>query len=316
MNDSRHIPVMRDEVLALLAPAAGARIVDGTFGAGGYALAILGAADCVDYAIDRDPDALAAGRELALRHPGRLHLLHGRFAEMERLLAEFDIERVDGVALDLGVSSMQLDAAWRGFSFQADGPLDMRMELVGPDAAEFVNQASEDELARVIHVYGEERRARAVARAIVAARRRQPIGRTGELAEIVAGVVGRGAGRLHPATRTFQALRIQVNDELAELARGLAAAERMLAPAGRLVVVSFHSLDDREVKRFLQARSGTAAGASRHRPAAETPTPSFELPFRGAKRPTEEECRLNPRARSARLRAAVRTAAPALQVAA
>jgi 16S rRNA (cytosine1402-N4)-methyltransferase len=316
MSAARHEPVMRAELLAELAPAAGEHFVDGTFGAGGYAVAILEAADCVVFGIDRDPDAIAEGRRLAARYGGRLHLLAGRFAEMERLLAEQGVRQVNGVALDLGVSSMQLDQGSRGFSFQADGPLDMRMEQAGPDAAAFVNGAREDEIARVIHVYGEERRARAVARAIVAARAERPIERTAELAEIVARAVGKGSGRIHPATRTFQALRIHVNDELAELAAGLRAAERLLAPAGRLVVVSFHSLEDREVKRFLRARSG-GAGTSRHLPpTAEPPPVSFRLPFRGAKRPSQEECRRNPRARSARLRAAVRTDAPALEAAA
>jgi 16S rRNA (cytosine1402-N4)-methyltransferase len=221
------------------------------------------------------------------------------------------------VVLDLGVSSMQIDDPGRGFSFQQDGPLDMRMEQVGPDAAEFVNQAGEAELADIIHVYGEERRARAVARAIVEARREAPIRRTGELARIVARVVGR-RGRLHPATRTFQALRIHVNDELGQLARGLAAAERLLAPEGRLVVVSFHSLEDREVKRFLGTRSGAGASVSRHLPVPEQKLlpATFKLLFRGVKRPSEKECARNPRARSARMRAAIRTDAPALEVAA
>jgi len=312
VTGARHIAVMRDEVLAALAPADGARIVDGTFGAGGYALAILGAADCVVYGIDRDPRAIAEGRGLASRYPGRLRLICGRFADMERLVGALGVETVDGVALDLGVSSTQLETPERGFSFQHDGPLDMRMDEVGPDAADFVNSAGEAELAEIIHVYGEERRARAIARAIAAARRRAPIRGTAELAEIVARVIGR-AGRLHPATRTFQALRIHVNDELGQLARGLEAAERLLAPAGRLVVVSFHSLEDREVKRFLGARSGVEPSASRHLPPRAAAHPAtFKLLFRGAKKPTAAECANNPRARSARLRAAVRTDAPAL----
>ncbi|MDP6708279.1 MAG: 16S rRNA (cytosine(1402)-N(4))-methyltransferase RsmH [Alphaproteobacteria bacterium] len=314
---ARHEPVMRDEVLAALAPADGEQYVDGTFGAGGYALAILGAADCLVYGIDRDPDVLGAAEPLRRANAGRLELIAGRFAEMDRLLAERKVAAVDGVALDLGVSSMQIDDPARGFSFQKDGPLDMRMEQVGTDAAEFVNHASETELADVIHVYGEERRARAVARAIVKARREGPIRRTGELAEIVARAVGR-SGRLHPATRTFQALRIHVNDELGQLARGLAAAERLLAPAGRLVVVSFHSLEDREVKRFLGRRSGRGSAVSRHLPPPEESpaAPTFRLLFRGVKRPTAAECARNPRARSARMRAAVRTEAPALEAAA
>ncbi len=313
--EAGHEPVMLREVLAALAPADGEHHVDGTFGAGGYALAILGAAGCVVYGIDRDPHAATLGARLQAEFPDRFYFLAGRFAAMGELLADRAARGVDGVVLDLGISSMQVDEPERGFSFQSDGPLDMRMEQVGPDAAEFVNHASATELADVIHFYGEERRARAVARAIVEARREAAIQRTGELARIVARVVG-GAGRgarLHPATRTFQALRIHVNDELGQLARGLEAAERLLAPDGRLVVVSFHSLEDREVKRFLGSRSGSAPTVSRHLPPPdrEPATPTFKLLFRGVKRPSEDECARNPRARSARMRAAVRTAAPA-----
>ncbi len=306
-----HTPVMLREVLEALAPHDGGIYLDGTFGAGGYSLAILEAADCRVIAIDRDPEAIARGAELEPRFGGRLTTVEGRYGEMDRLSAAQGAERLDGVALDLGVSSMQLDQAERGFSFRADGPLDMRMDADGGamTAADVVNNLPEADLADILRRYGEERRARAVARAIVAAR---PITRTLELAAIVRRVVRKGPDGIDPATRTFQALRIYVNDELGELERGLAAAERALAPGGRLAVVSFHSLEDRAVKRFLQARSGRAPRASRHQPeGAAPPAPSFEPIFRNARRPEEAECRRNPRARSARLRAAQRTAAPA-----
>ncbi len=317
MSGFSHEPVMRDEVLAALAPKDGESFVDGTFGAGGYSVAILGAAACVVYGIDRDGAALAAAWPLVEQHGGRLELISGRFADMDRLLGERGVDAVNGVALDLGVSSMQIDDPERGFSFAKDGPLDMRMERVGEAASAIVNNASEAELGDIIHVYGEERRARRVARAIVQARQQAPIERTGQLAEIVARAVGRARGRssrIHPATRTFQALRIRVNDELGQLVRGLAAAERLLAPAGRLAVVSFHSLEDREVKRFLRRRTSPPPAPSRHLPALAPADfkPSFKLLFGGAKKPSEAECRRNPRARSARLRAAVRTEAPAL----
>ncbi len=307
-----HTPVMVREVLDALAPADGETYVDGTLGAGGTARALLEAADCTVWGLDRDPLALRLGTALTRRFPGRLHVLHGRFADMERLLGERSVAAVNGVTLDLGPSSMQLDDGSRGFSFRLDGPLDMRMESSGMSAAEVVNGADEATLADIISRYGEERRARAVARAIVAARRRAPIERTGELAAIVATVVRRAPGGVHPATRTFQALRIHVNDELGELARGLGAAERLLAPQGRLVVVCFHSLEDRRVKRFLTRRSGTTPRPSRHQPeAGDSPPPSFRLVFKGARKPRAAEVAANPRARSARLRAAVRTAAPA-----
>lgn len=308
-----HTPVLLDDIVAALAPRDREIYVDGTFGAGGYTRALLESARCTVFAIDRDPAALAAGRALARAYPGRLTLIEGRFGDMERLLAREGIAQVAGIALDLGVSSMQLDRAERGFSFRLDAPLDMRMGPAGPSAAEVVNTAPEAELARIIRVYGEERRARTVARAIVAARQEKPIARTGELAEIVRRVVRPTRPGLDPATRTFQALRIEVNDELGELARALEAAERLLAPEGRLAVVSYHSLEDRAVKTFLAERSGRLPGASRHRPAAATkkPQPTFRLITRRPQRPTPEEVARNPRARSARLRAAVRTAAPA-----
>ena len=307
---ARHIPVLLQPVLAALRPIDGGIYVDGTFGAGGYATALLAAARCRVYGIDRDPAAIAVGRALAEVAAGRLELLEGRFADMPALLDAAGVAVVDGVALDLGVSSMQLDQAERGFSFREDGPLDMRMSGRGTSAAEVVNQTEERELADIIFKFGEERHSRRVARAIVRARIQTPITRTLQLAEIVAGTVPRDPG-LHPATRTFQALRIYVNDELGELARGLAAAERLLKPSGRLAVVSFHSLEDRLVKRFLLMRSGEAPRPSRHAPAsAATMRPSFRLLSRSAVRPTTAEIAANPRARSARLRAAERTEAP------
>jgi 16S rRNA (cytosine1402-N4)-methyltransferase len=303
--EGRHLPVMLKEVLEALAPRAGGRYVDGTFGAGGYTRGILEAADCEVYAIDRDPAALAAGQALARHYEGRLFLLEGCFGEMDLLLRAAGVESVDGVALDIGVSSMQLDEAGRGFSFRFDGPLDMRMGAEGPSAAEVVNGLDEGELADILFRYGEERQARRIARAITAARSRAPITRTLQLADIVRGAVRGGKGQaIDPATRSFQALRIYVNDELGELERGLAAAETLLAPGGRLVVVSFHSLEDRIVKSFLKEKSG-GEGGSRHLPqAAFASAPSLELLFKGALKPGPEEIRVNPRARSARLRAA------------
>ncbi len=308
-----HIPVLVHEVVAILRPRDGAIFVDGTFGAGGYSRALLDAAPCRVWGIDRDPDAIAAGRVLEDAYAGRLQLRQGRFGDMEAILGAEGVSRVDGVALDLGVSSMQLDRAERGFSFRAEGPLDMRMERTGPDAATLVNTLPESELADIIYRYGEERRSRRVARAIVAARSRKRIETTAELAEIVRRAVGASHDGIDPATRTFQALRIYVNDELGELHNGLRAAERLLAPGGRLAVVAFHSLEDRVVKAFLRARSGAAPRGSRHLPeptGAGDAAPSFTLLSRQPITPTEEEVASNPRARSARLRAAERTAAP------
>lgn len=308
-----HTPVLLREVIEALAPVDGGVYVDGTFGAGGYSRAILEAAECTVWGIDRDPAAVARGTPLAERFRGRLRLLKGRFGDIERLLARHGVAAVNGVALDLGISSLQLADPERGFSFQGDGPLDMRMEPTGATAADVVNGEDEATLAGILAEYGEERRARAIARAILAARREAPILRTARLAAIVAGVVRRSPCGVHPATRTFQALRIYVNDELGELDRGLVAAERLLAPAGRLAVVSFHSLEDRPVKQFLSRRTGDAPRPSRHRPPAarDEPEPSFRALFRGACKPGEAEIARNPRARSARLRAAVRTDAPA-----
>ena len=311
MTDSPHVPVMLAEVLAALAPRDGEIVVDGTFGAGGYTTALLTAAACRVIAIDRDPTAIARGRELAHRWDGRLDIVEGRFGELSAALASCGVERIDGLALDIGVSSMQLDQADRGFSFAKDGPLDMRMGASGPTAADLVNTTAEADLANLVYRYGEERMSRRVAHAIVEARRAEPFSRTVQLAAVVRRAVPKSKDGIDPATRTFQALRIAVNDELGELERALAAAERVLAPGGRLAVVTFHSLEDRVVKDFLKARSGAAAQPSRHLPAASAaPPPSFTLLSRKAIRPSAEECARNPRARSAKLRAALRTEAP------
>jgi len=303
-----HVPVMAAEVVAALAPADGEVMVDGTFGAGGYSRALLQAADCRVFAIDRDSRAIAMGQAMAASHMGRLVLLHGRFGQMDRLLAAREVAAVDGVALDLGVSSRQLDDPTRGFSFQADGPLDMRMQAEGESAADVVNGASEVELVDLLRRYGEEPQARRIARAIVEARAARRIERTAELAELVERTIGRGQ-RLHAATRTFQALRIQVNEELGELQRGLAAAGRLLRPGGRIAVVSFHSLEDRIVKRVLQ--SPREQGSRHLPPQPGRPAPCFQPLFRGVRKPSVAEMARNPRARSARLRAASRTTAPA-----
>jgi 16S rRNA (cytosine1402-N4)-methyltransferase len=300
-----HVPVMLDEVLATLRPRAGATYLDATFGGGGYAAAILAAADCTLWAIDRDPDAIARGAALAARHPGRLHLVHARFGDMLQSLATRGVTQLDGVVMDLGVSSFQLDEAERGFSFRADGPLDMRMGRDGPTAAELVNTLPEDELARIISEFGEERHARRVARAIFRARAEAPIETTARLAEIVRRAVPRDPSGIDGATRSFQALRIAVNDELGEVERGLAAAMELLSPGGRLVVVAFHSLEDRLVKRAMAEAAGRSGGASRHDPASLLPRgqPDFDLITPRALRPGEAETAANPRARSARLRA-------------
>lgn len=307
-DDGRHVPVLRDQVLAALAPSPGETHVDGTFGAGGYTRALLAAGARV-IAFDRDPDAIAEGRALEAEAEGRLTLVPERFSSLEHALAERGVAAVDGVTFDVGVSSMQLDRAGRGFSFQADGPLDMRMEQAGPSAADFVNEADEAEIADVLFTLGEERQSRRVARAIVAAR---PITRTVQLAAVVRKALGyREHEKKDPATRTFQALRIHVNRELGELEDGLAAAERVLKPGGRLAVVSFHSLEDRIVKQFLRQRSGAGSAGSRHRPAAvHGPAPSFDMVGRPVRADEAEQAR-NPRSRSATLRSARRTAAAA-----
>jgi 16S rRNA (cytosine1402-N4)-methyltransferase len=302
--------VLLDAVVHALAPRDGAVYIDGTFGAGGYSAALLTMARCRVVGIDRDPAALRRGAALAAAHSGRLQLIEGRFGDMERLVAAASPGPIAGVALDLGVSSLQLDAAERGFSFRLDGPLDMRMGETGESAADLVARLSEDELERLIRSLGEERFARRVARTIDEARQRAPIRRTGELAEIVRKAVPTREPGLDSATRTFQALRIAVNDELGELDRGLAGAERLLTPGGRLAVVSFHSLEDARVKSFLRERSDGAA-ISRHMPAPlPAGPPSFRLLGRRAVRPEADEVVRNPRARSARLRAAERSSAP------
>ena len=315
----RHIPVLLRQAMAALAPRDGGAYIDATFGAGGYSRALLEAADCRVLAIDRDPHAMREGRALAEAYPGRLTLVEGTFGALEAMALKHGFAPCDGVVFDLGLSSMQLDDAGRGFSFLRDGPLDMRMSGAGPSAAELVNELGEGELAAILKTYGEERRARAIARRIVAARAHRRLARTGELAELVRAVLGSGrGGDKHPATRTFQALRIAVNDELQELARALVGAEALLRPGGLLVVVSFHSLEDRIVKQFMRTRAGRRPRPSRHAPTASTPSsdeqesaPSFQIVNPRAVSPTKEELKANPRARSATLSRAERTAAPA-----
>lgn len=304
-----HVPVMLEEVMAALGPRDDAIYVDGTFGGGGYATALLSRAHCTVFGIDRDRAAIARGVALSERFEGRLMLMHGCFSEMDALLATRGVTKADGIALDLGVSSFQLDDSARGFAFGHDGPLDMRMDAnQGESAADLVNTLSEASLADILKRYGEEKRAKHLARVIVASR---PIARTSELAEIVQRSLGRGAGRIHPATRTFQALRIAVNDELLELERGLVAAERVLKPTGRIAVVSFHSLEDRIVKQFLAERTGRVGRGSRHAPAQDsTNEPSFRDVGKNPTQPGTDEVRANPRARSARLRVAERSHAP------
>ncbi len=304
-----HLPVMLAEVLEALKPRDGEHYIDGTFGGGGYARAILEACDCRVLGIDRDPEAIARGEKLVALYPGRLTLVHGEFSQMDRLLANVGEDGTNGVVLDLGVSSFQFDEPARGFSFRADGPLDMRMSLSGVSAADIVNSEDEKTLADIIARYGEERQARRIARAIVAAR---PLTRTVELAELVSRTLGPAAARqpIHPATRTFQALRIHVNDELGELTRALEAATRALKPQGRLGVVSFHSLEDRIVKRFFTQHSAAAPRTSRHAPqASHAAAPLYRLLGSRPQIPDETEIANNPRARSAKLRAGERLAA-------
>lgn len=300
---SGHLPVMLHEVIEALAPRDGAHYVDGTFGGGGYSSAILEAADCRVLGIDRDPAAIARGQALVERFGGRLTLVQGEFSRMD----EFT-HQSDGVVLDLGVSSFQFDEPARGFSFREDGPLDMRMSLEGESAADVVNTVDERTLTLIISRYGEEKNARRIARAIIAAR---PVTGTAQLAAIVSEAQGPAALRhaIHPATRTFQALRIHVNDELGELERGLDAALNILKPQGRLVVVSFHSLEDRIVKQFLSSRSTAAPRASRHAPVTAAPKPMFELLTHRPRTPSADEIESNPRARSAKLRAGLKLAA-------
>jgi 16S rRNA (cytosine1402-N4)-methyltransferase len=305
-----HVPVLLDEVIAGLAVAPGETHVDGTFGAGGYTRAILEKGAARVYAFDRDPDAITEGEDLAASSGGRLTLVPERFSRMRQALSDRGVEQVDGVTLDIGVSSMQLDRAERGFSFQSDGPLDMRMGRDGESAADFLNTADESDIADVIYRYGDEPKSRRIARAIVAAR---PIERTGQLAGIVRKSLGWHPGmKKDPATRTFQAIRIHLNEELQELEGGLEAAEQVLRPGGRLAVVTFHSLEDRMVKRFLKERSGDVPSGSRHLPvrAGTRPDSTFEAVARPVKA-GQSEIEANPRARSATLRVARRTAASA-----
>lgn len=307
----RHRPVMLAEVLEALSPRDGEIVVDGTFGAGGYTRAILGAANCQVLALDRDPTAIAGGEALVHESAGRLRLVMERFSALETALDGIGVDAVDGVVLDVGVSSMQLDQAGRGFSFRNEGPLDMRMGGEGPTAADLVAELEEKELAAVLRTLGEERRAGAVARAICAERAKGPITDTLTLARTVERAIGRPTDPIHAATRTFQALRIAVNDELRELALALFAAERRLKSGGRLVVVAFHSLEDRIVKTFLADRSRKSFGGSRHAPETPVPPATFELLTRGVETPGDAEISVNPRSRSAKLRAAARTEAPA-----
>jgi 16S rRNA (cytosine1402-N4)-methyltransferase len=306
-NTAPHVPVLVNEVIAALAIRDGDTLVDGTFGAGGYTRAMLGAGAGRVIGFDRDPDAIEDGKSLV--PDPRLTLVNERFSLMDRVLAERGIAPVDAIALDIGVSSMQLDRPERGFAFSMDGPLDMRMSKSGLTAAEYLNAADEADIARILREYGEEPRARAIARAIVAAR---PVERTAQLAAIVRRAAGfRPGQKSDPATRTFQAIRIHLNAELDELEEGLAAAERSLKPGGRLAIVTFHSLEDRIVKRFFRERSGGTPAGSRHRPVLVDPNePTFERVAKPVS-PAERELAANPRARSARLRSAVRTAAPA-----
>ena len=317
-SSGQHIPVLLNEIVTALEPRDGDVYVDGTFGAGGYSRAILEAADCKVIAIDRDPDAIKRAAGFAAEFPERFQILQGCFGDMASLLEQGGVGSVDGVMLDIGVSSFQIDEAARGFSFREEGPLDMRMAQSGESAADVVNTYDEAELANIIYQFGEERKSRRIASAIVKRRVDEPFETTKQLADLVEKVLGRaprkkGKKQVHPATRTFQALRIYVNDELGELRRGLEGAEAMLGESGRLVVVAFHSLEDRIVKKFMAERGGRVSSGSRHvpGPAEAGPLPSFHLKVKGAVKPGEAELATNVRARSARLRVAMRTGAKA-----
>jgi 16S rRNA (cytosine1402-N4)-methyltransferase len=314
---TRHVPVLLADALDALAVKPGGRYLDGTFGAGGYTKALLERDPGIEVlALDRDPSAIIGGFDLVEQAGGRLKLVEAEFGDLAEIATAHRFAPLDGIVLDIGVSSMQIDEAERGFSFRQDGPLDMRMAsgegATGRSAADIVNFASEAELADIFHYYGEERRARAVARTIIEARRRQPLTRTGELASLIVTVVRTEPGGINPATRCFQGLRIAVNDELGQLLRALVAAESVLAPGGRLSVVTFHSLEDRIVKQFMASRAGRKPAASRHLPLAMVETPSFRLVGRCPVLPSLSETRANPRARSAKLRIAERTDGPAM----
>ena len=310
MSGLSHVPVMRDAAVAWLRPRDGGIYLDGTFGGGGYARAILDAAQCTLWAIDRDPAAIARGAELAAAYPGRLHIVEGRISALLALLNAAGVTALDGAVFDLGVSSYQLDDAMRGFSFRQDGPLDMRMGNSGVTAANLVNTISESELADILFAFGEEKASRRIAKTIVARRQERKFETTSDLASVIRSVVRPDKSGIDPATRSFQALRIAVNEELEDIAAALAQAAELLAPGGRLVVVSFHSLEDRIVKRFMAKASGRAPGASRHDPAsfAEMAAPKFRLLTGSAKAPDAAEIGANPRARSAKLRAMERLA--------
>ena len=319
-DHSRHRPVLAREVVTALRPRSGGLYVDGTFGDGGYAQRLLAIEGTRVVGIDRDPEAIAVARSLSAHHDGRLIAVKGCFSQMPRLLNHLGVRNIDGVVFDLGVSSRQLDDPKRGFSFRHDGPLDMRMSRDGSSAADLVNTVEHEELSAIIRMYGEERMANRVARAIVTARQQQPIRSTRQLATIIRHAVGGRrtktgrAAKIDPATKTFQALRIHVNDEMTALDHGLHAAETLLLPGGRLAVVSFHSLEDRTVKTFLRQRAGLSTSGTRHRPSPVYPDPSFHLHTRRAIKPTDDELKKNRRARSARLRWAERTSAPAWPV--
>jgi 16S rRNA (cytosine1402-N4)-methyltransferase len=309
---ARHVPVLREEILAALAPREGGIYLDATFGAGGTSESILSTPETRLLALDRDPTAIAAGQDLVGKFAGRLSLEQARFSKLERVAQSRGIASFDGIVFDVGVSSMQIDEAARGFSFRHDGPLDMRMDCAGESAADLVNGADEEELADILYYFGEERAARRIAKAIVAARAQGPITTTGRLAQIIARTIPGRPGGIHPATRSFQALRIAVNDELGELVSGLLAAERVLKEGGHLVVVTFHSLEDRIVKQFFAARTGRGEAASRPLPGEPAkPAPTFTTAGRQPIEAAAAETERNPRARSAKLRFATRTAAQA-----
>lgn len=309
---SPHVPVLGPEAVAMLAPREGGIYVDATFGAGGYSRLILATPGTRVLGIDRDRTALAEGAGLLRQYGDRLELTIDRFSNLEKICAAQGFEAIEGIVMDVGVSSMQLDRADRGFSFRNDGPLDMRMGSEGATAADVIAQADETDLANAIYIFGEERHSRRIARAIVAARKEAPITTTRALADLVSRVVRSKPNDIHPATRTFQALRILVNEELDELHAGLAAAERMLKPGGRLAVVSFHSLEDRIVKNFIASR-GEASSPSRHLPDVAAAAPRFRALTKRPVTAGDKELHANPRARSAKLRAAERTAEPTTQ---